>query len=96
MPLALPLADFARVFASPGSVFEPEARCADYWRCARALFAAGFRRGELIHNTFSYHFTPAGSMIGTAAQAIGCPVFPADVGQSEQQLAAIAHLRPIG
>ena len=93
---ASPVADFARVFASPGSVFEPEARRADYWRCARALFAAGFRRGELVHNTFSYHFTPAGSMMESAAQAIGCPVFPAGGGQSELQVEAIAHLCPVG
>ena len=83
-----------RVFASPGPLYEPEGARADYYRLARALFAAGFRAGDLVHNTFSYHFTPAGSMMETAAHALGCTVFPAGTGQTEQQLAAIADLQP--
>lgn len=83
-----------RVFASPGPLYEPEGAQPDYYRLARALFAAGFRAGDLVHNTFSYHFTPAGSMMETAAHALGCTVFPAGVGQTEQQLAAIADLQP--
>jgi phenylacetate-CoA ligase len=88
--------EIARVFASPGPIYEPEGRCADYWRLARALYAAGFRAGDLVHNTFSYHFTPAGSMLETAAHALGCTVFPAGVGQTEMQVQAIADLRPAG
>jgi len=83
-----------RVFASPGPLYEPEGAQADYYRMARALYAAGFRAGDLVHNTFSYHFTPAGSMMETAAHALGCTVFAAGVGQTEQQVAAIADLRP--
>ncbi|MDT3672693.1 MAG: AMP-binding protein [Aromatoleum sp.] len=83
-----------RVFASPGPLYEPEGARPDYYRLARALFAAGFREGDLVHNAFSYHMTPAGSMMETAAHALGCTVFPAGVGQTEQQLAAIADLRP--
>ncbi|WP_332672996.1 phenylacetate--CoA ligase family protein [Aromatoleum sp.] len=83
-----------RVFASPGPLYEPEGARPDYYRLARALYAAGFREGDLVHNTFSYHMTPAGSMMETAAHALGCTVFPAGVGQTEQQLAAIADLRP--
>ncbi len=83
-----------RVFASPGPLYEPEGARPDYYRLARALFAAGFRAGDLVHNTFSYHFTPAGSMMETAAHALGCTVFPAGVGQTEQQLAAIVDLQP--
>jgi phenylacetate-CoA ligase len=66
-----------RVFASPGTIYEPEGTARDYWRMARAIFAAGFRSGELIHNSFSYHFVPAGSMMETGAHALGCTVFPA-------------------
>ena len=84
----------ARVFASPGPLYEPEGARKDYWRLARAFYAAGFRAGDLVHNTFSYHFTPAGSMMETAAHALGCTVFPAGVGQTEQQVAAMADLRP--
>ncbi len=83
-----------RVFASPGPLYEPEGARADYYRLARALHAAGFREGDLVHNTFSYHFTPAGSMMETAAHALGCTVFPAGVGQTEQQVAALADLQP--
>ena len=84
----------AKVFASPGPIYEPEVARADYWRMARALFAAGFREGDLVHNSFSYHFTPAGSMMENAALAIGCTVFPAGIGQSEQQVNAMAELEP--
>ncbi len=84
----------ARVFASPGPIREPETARADYWRMARALFAAGFRAGDLVHNSFSYHFTPAGSMMESGALAIGCTVFPAGTGQTEQQLQAMVALAP--
>ena len=85
-----------RVFASPGPIYEPEGVGKDYWRMARALFAAGFRSGELVHNCFSYHFTPAGSMMESGAHALGCSVFPGGTGQTEQQLQAILELRPSG
>ena len=86
--------DYANVFASPGPIFEPAPRRADPFRMARALFAAGVRKGDLVHNTFSYHFTPAGAMLEGGARAIGCTVFPAGVGQTELQVQAIARLRP--
>ena len=85
-----------RVFASPGPIYEPEGGAPDYWRLARALHAAGFRAGDLVHNTFAYHFTPAGSMLETGAHALGCTVFPAGTGQTEQQVQAMADLRPDG
>jgi len=93
---AAPIGELARVFSSPGPIYEPEGRGADYWRMARALHAAGFRRGDLVHNTFSYHFTPAGSMLETGAHALGCAVFAAGVGQTELQVRAIADLKPRG
>jgi phenylacetate-CoA ligase len=83
-----------RVFQSPGPIYEPEGAGADYWRFARALFAAGFRAGDLVHNSFSYHLTPAGSMMETGAHAIGCTVFPGGVGNTELQLQAMQELRP--
>jgi phenylacetate-CoA ligase len=85
-----------RVFASPGTIYEPQGARPDYWRLARALFAAGFRGGELIHNCFSYHFVPAGSMMETGAHALGCTVFAAGTGQTEQQVTTISELRPAG
>ena len=88
--------DMPRLFASPGPIYEPESRRADYWRMARALFASGFRAGELVHNCFSYHFVPAGSMMETGAHALGCTVFAGGTGQTEQQVQAMADLLPAG
>ncbi len=85
-----------RVFASPGPIYEPEGTARDYWRMARAIYAAGFRAGDLIHNSFSYHFVPAGSMMETGAHALGCTVFPGGTGQTEQQVQAMAELKPAG
>ena len=85
-----------RVFSSPGPIYEPEGRAADYWRTARSLFAAGFRAGDLIHNSFSYHMTPGAWILEAGAHALGCTVFPAGVGQTEQQVAAMADLQPTG
>ena len=93
---ALGAETLSRVFSSPGPIFEPEARRDDYWRFARALFAAGFRQGDLIHNTFAYHFTPAGFMMDSGAHALGCAVFPAGVGQTDMQIEAMVSLRPQG
>ncbi len=89
-------AQMQRVFASPGPIYEPEGVAADYWRTGRALFAAGFRAGELAHNAFSYHMTPGAFIMESGARAVGCTVFPAGTGQTEQQLQAIAELRPAG
>jgi len=85
---------FYNVFASPGGIFEPGAARDDYWNFARGLYAAGVRAGDLIHNTFSYHFTPAGLMVDSAARALGCPVFPGGVGQTELQVQVMARLKP--
>jgi phenylacetate-CoA ligase len=83
-----------RIFASPGPIYEPDVARPDYWRLGRALFAAGIREGDLAHNSFSYHMTPGAFMMESGAHAIGCSVFPAGTGQTEQLLAAIADLRP--
>ncbi|HRK37342.1 MAG TPA: AMP-binding protein [Burkholderiaceae bacterium] len=83
-----------RVYQSPGPIYEPEGCAADYWRSARAMAAAGFAAGDLVHNTFSYHLTPGAWIMEAGAHALGCTVIPAGVGNTEQQLAAIADLRP--
>jgi phenylacetate-CoA ligase len=93
---AVPVRALRRIFASPGPIYEPEAPRPDFWRLGRALFAAGFRAGDLVHNAFSYHLTPAGAMVESAAQALGCPVIPAGTGQSELQVRTIVDLRPVG
>jgi phenylacetate-CoA ligase len=85
-----------RVFQSPGPIYEPEGTGADYWRMARAIWAAGFRAGDLVHCSFSYHLTPAGAMMEGGAQAIGCTTFAGGVGNTELQLQAAVDLRPHG
>lgn len=82
------------VYCSPGPIYDPEGNRSDYWRFARALFAAGFRKGDLVHNSFSYHITPAGLMIDQAARSLGCPVFPAGTGQTEKQIDIMRDLQP--
>ena len=87
------LAQLGKVFVSPGPIYDPEGRGRDWWRTARALFAAGFRPGDLAINTFAYHFTPAGSMLESGALALGCTVVPTGTGHTEMQAATIADLR---
>ncbi|HEX7007831.1 MAG TPA: AMP-binding protein [Alphaproteobacteria bacterium] len=99
---ALPFGGFAtlapgrlsHIFASPGPIYDPEAGTRDYWRVARALYAAGVRKGDIVHNAFSYHLTPAGWMVDSGARALGCAVVPGGVGNTEQQVMAIRDIRP--
>src|SRR5581483_12196319 len=93
---ASPVEKLAKLFVSPGPLYEPEGRGKDWWRTARGLFAAGFRAGDRVLNTFAYHFTPAGSMLESGALALGCTVVPAGTGQTEMQVSAIAGLRISG
>jgi phenylacetate-CoA ligase len=89
-------AKLKRLLVSPGPIFEPEGHGVDWWNAARALFAAGFRAGDVVHNAFAYHLTPGGFMLESGAHALGCTVIPGGVGNTEQQVEAIAHLRPSG
>jgi phenylacetate-CoA ligase len=93
---ATPPGKARRLLMSPGPIFEPEGAGADWWSCARACFAAGFRSGDIVHNSFAYHLTPGGFILESGAHALGCAVIPGGVGNTEQQLEAIAHFRPIG
>lgn len=93
---AVEIGRLARVFASPGPIHDPEPHGTDPWRSARALFAAGFRAGDLAHNCFAYHLTPAGSMFETGAHAVGCAVIPAGTGNTEMQAQVVASLKPRG
>lgn len=83
-----------RVYQSPGPIYEPESDAGDYWRSARALRAAGFQAGDLVHNSFSYHLTPGAWIMEAGAHALGCTVFPGGVGNTELQLQAIVDLMP--
>ena len=91
-----PIAGLARVFMSPGPIYDPEGREPDFWRTARSLHAAGFRAGELVLNCYSYHLSPAASMFETGLHRLGCAVIPGGTGQTEMQARAIADLEPSG
>jgi len=91
-----PPAKARRLLMSPGPIFEPEGEGSDWWGAARALFAAGFRDGDIVHNSFAYHLTPGGFILESGARALGCAVIPGGVGNTEQQLEAIAHYKPSG
>src|SRR3954466_867739 len=94
--VAKPPGGFARLFTSPGPIFEPEGAHNDPWRGARALFASGFRPGDIVLNTFSYHLTPGGFIFDTSARALGCAVIPAGPGNTDAQFELIEAYRPIG
>ncbi|WP_114010510.1 phenylacetate--CoA ligase family protein [Cohaesibacter intestini] len=87
--------DFGRVFMSPGPIWEPQGLGIDPWRGARALFAAGLRPGDMVHNAFAYHMTPGGFILDESARALGCAVFPAGIGNTEMQVEAMASLKPV-
>jgi len=89
---ATPVGKLAKLFVSPGPIYEPEGRGENWWRSARGLFAGGFRAGDVVMNTYAYHFTPAGSMLESGALALGCVVVPAGTGNTELQAAAIPGL----
>jgi phenylacetate-CoA ligase len=90
-----PVGSFRRLFTSPGPIFEPESTHGDPWRGARALFAAGFRSGDVVLNTFSYHLTPGGFIFDSSARALGCAIIPAGPGNTEQQFELIEAYRPV-
>jgi phenylacetate-CoA ligase len=85
-----------RLLMSPGPVFEPEGEGKDWYGTARALYAAGFRPGDIVHNSFAYHLTPGGFILESGCHALGCAVIPGGIGNTEQQLDAIAHYKPSG
>jgi len=87
--------DFGRVFMSPGPIWEPQGLGIDPWRGARALYAAGLRPGDMVHNAFAYHMTPGGFILDESARALGCAVFPAGIGNTEIQVEAITSLKPV-
>jgi phenylacetate-CoA ligase len=89
-----PTGALGRIFMSPGPIFEPEGFGEDWWRTARALHAAGIRKGDIVHNTFAYHLTPGGWILDSGARGLGCTVIAAGPGNTEQQLEAIQHLKP--
>ncbi|MEM7425850.1 MAG: AMP-binding protein [Pseudomonadota bacterium] len=88
--------EMGRVFMSPGPIFEIQGTGNDPWRAARPFYAAGFRPGDLAHNSFAYHMTPGGFIMESGALALGCSVYPAGIGNTEMQIGAIELMKPVG
>jgi phenylacetate-CoA ligase len=93
---ATPVSQMRRLQMSPGPIFEPEGHGKDFWGAARAFFAAGFRAGDIVHNGFTYHLTPGAFIMESGLDALGCVVIPGGIGNTEQQLEAIAQFQPTG
>ena len=91
-----PAGKVKRLHMSPGPIFEPQGHGEDFGGAARAMFAAGFRPGDVVHNSFSYHLTPGAYILEAGAHTLGCATIPGGVGNTEQQLEAIAHYRAKG
>jgi phenylacetate-CoA ligase len=93
---ATPPGSMRRLLMSPGPIFEPQGTGPDHYGATRALYAAGFRTGDIVHNSFSYHLTPGAFILESGLHGLGCPVIPGGVGNTEMQVEAIAQLRPAG
>ena len=83
-----PVTEFSHVFQSPGPIYEPSSNDPDWWRMGRFLHAAGIGAGDVVHNCFGYHLTPAGMIFESGARAVGATVLPAGTGQTELQVTA--------
>jgi phenylacetate-CoA ligase len=94
--LAVPVDALARIYQSPGPIYEPEDRRPDYWRMARAFYAGGFRRSDIVQVTFAYHLTPGGWICESGLRALGCVVVPAGVGNTDAQVRLLRDLRVTG
>jgi phenylacetate-CoA ligase len=94
--LSCPPGELSRIYMSPGPLFDPEGRARNYWGWDEAFHAAGFRRGDLVQMTFSYHLTPAGLMLEEPLRNIGCAVIPAGPGNTEVQIQLMTKLPVTG
>jgi phenylacetate-CoA ligase len=89
----VPVERLARMFMSPGPIYDPQGKGDDFWRFRHGLAAAGFRKGDVALVSASYHLTPLGFMLDDAARALGCVTIPGGVGQTELQAKVAAYLR---
>jgi len=93
---AIPPPAMKRIYLSPGPTYDPEGREGSHWRWEKAYIAAGFRPGDIVQNTFSYHFSPGGMMFDDGLLRIGCTVIPAGVGNTEMQAQVMRDLGVTG
>ncbi|HCO12420.1 MAG TPA: phenylacetate--CoA ligase, partial [Desulfonauticus sp.] len=94
--LAVSIQDLAHIYSSPGPLFDPEGREKDYWGWTEAFYAMGFRPGDIVQNTFSYHLTPAGLMMEEPLRTLGCAIIPAGPGNTDLQIELMTKLKATG
>jgi phenylacetate-CoA ligase len=92
----VPIKDLRRVHQSPGPIYDPVGPDPDYYGWKISLFAAGFRPGDLVVNSFAYHLTPAGHMFEDAVLELGATVVPTGVGNTETQITIMKDLGVTG
>jgi phenylacetate-CoA ligase len=83
------------IFMSPGPIYDPVTE-ADETRersLAAAFYSCGFRKGDKVLNTWSYHMVPAGIYSDLALRYMGCTVIPAGIGNTELQVQISRHLK---
>jgi phenylacetate-CoA ligase len=93
--LAVPMSEIEHIFQSPGPIYDPKG-VGEGWGWEEALYACGFRPGDVSVNTFTYHMTPAGMMFHDGLRRVGSAVVPTGVGDREAQIGILKGLGVTG
>ncbi len=93
--LTIPPEDIERVFISPGPIYEPIQHSGIKW-FAKAFWAAGFRKGDVVVNTFTYHLSPAGILFHEALRDCGATAVPTGTGNTDNQVQTMHDLKVTG
>ena len=98
---AVPREKVVRIHASSGTTGKPTVvgytqRDVDTWSnlVARSIFAAGGRRGDLVHVAYGYGLFTGGLGAHYGAERLGCTVIPMSGGQTERQVQLIQDFKP--
>ncbi len=93
--LAIPPENVERVFLSPGPIYEPIQHSGIKW-FGKSFWAAGFRKGDIVVNTFTYHMSPAGILFQEALRDCGATAVPTGTGNTDIQIQTMLDLRVTG
>lgn len=93
----VPISELRRIYVSPGPINEPGDVEYNELGWAQGMYAGGFRQGDIVINTFSYHMVPfAMEMVDNSLHMVGCVTVPTGVGNTEQQVNVLKNLRVNG
>jgi len=93
--LTIPPEDVERIFISPGPIYEPVQHAGIKW-FAKSFWAAGFRKGDVVVNTFTYHMSPAGILFHEALRDCGATAIPMGTGNTDIQIQTMLDLKVTG